>query len=385
MATTQSGCWWARGTRAALLAAVGAMTVSLATAACARPVNVTGHRPAAPGVRVTGSSQFSAIDASFPSPTVGWLLGVPACASAQHPCHTLLLRKTTDGGKSWVAIRPLPPASAVSQILFTSSRDGWAWGPGLWTTRDGGATWRRERVIGGPVRSLVVAGGRVLAATGRCGRSDPWQCRFQVYTRRVGAGAWRPIPGASGGPAAPARLVVSGRTGYVVSTTGDLRSVLLAGPVNGSARWRPLPNPCPRAFSLALAAAGKWLFLGCGTEPGAGNQVKAAYIWANGGRRWRRLASPPLGGYLDVASMTAGGTIMLSGGRMDVYISIDRGRSWHTSRSLDYAAGMAGAGDSLSAAATSNTTGYAFQQNVFKHQIWVTRDAGRRWSPVTIR
>jgi hypothetical protein len=42
-------------------------------------------------------------------------------------------------------------------------------------------------------------------------------------------------------------------------------------------------------------------------------------------------------------------------------------------------------GFGLSAAATSDTTGYAFQADVFKHQIWITRDAGRRWRPVTVR
>ncbi len=407
MAMTRAGFWQGRRTRAALLVVVSAIAASLAVGACGHSIRAGGGLPAsssaggkaraaAPSVRTTGGGQFSAIDASFASPTIGWLLGVPPCASRQHPCRTLLLRKTTDGGKTWVAAQPPPapwstwtdtPASAVRQILFTNSRDGWAWGPGLWSTRDAGATWRRVRVIGGPVQSLAVAGGRVLAATGRCGQADPWHCRFQVYTTRAGSGLWRPIPGARGGPTAPARLVVSGGTGYVVSTTGDLRSVLLSGPVNGSARWRPLGNrnPCPGAFSLALATAGRWLFLGCGFEPGAGNQVKTAYVSASDGRTWRRVASPPFGGYLDAASMTTGGTIMLSGGRMDVYISVNRGRSWYTSPSLNYAAGLAGAGDSLSADATSNTTGYAFQAGVFKHQIWITHDAGRHWTPVTVR
>ena len=44
--------------------------------------------------------------------------------------------------------------------------------------------------------------------------------------------------------------------------------------------------------------------------------------------------------------MSAGGTIFLSGERMDVYISRDRGRSWHESPSLRNAAGLANAASS---------------------------------------
>jgi len=162
--------------------------------------------------------------------------------------------------------------------------------------------------------------------------------------------------------------------------------VLLTGPVHGPARWRPLHSPCRSAWSMAVAAApGGWLFLGCGSEPGAGQQFKTAFVSGDHGRTWHRVASPPAGGYLGNASMTAGGTILLSGGRMDVYISRDRGRSWHTSPSLKYAAGLAGAGFSLSAQATSDTTGYAIQEGIYQHQVWITRDGGRRWTPVTVR
>jgi hypothetical protein len=45
------------------------------------------------------------------------------------------------------------------------------------------------------------------------------------------------------------------------------------------------------------------------------------------------------GGYLD----EPGGTIFLSGARMDLYVSPDRGRSWRESPSLRPAAGLAAA------------------------------------------
>src|SRR5258708_7130508 len=126
---------------------------------------VARHAMAArPGLLAGGQRGLPAISASFISASAGWLLAVPPCAGYVRPCQTLLLRKTTDGGRTWVAV-PAPPApdqgrpGAVSQILFISSRDGWAWGPGLWQTRDGGARWRRGSIGGGPGQSLAGGGG----------------------------------------------------------------------------------------------------------------------------------------------------------------------------------------------------------------------------------
>jgi BNR/Asp-box repeat len=387
------------------LSVVMVVTALLLAVSCGRPVPArhgpaaglaaglaAGHAVARPGL-LAGGRRLAPVSASFISVSAGWLLAVPPCASTvPRRCQELLLRKTADGGRTWVAV-PAPPApyqgqpGAVGAILFTSSRDGWAFGPGLWQTRDGGARWRRVSIGRGPVQSLAVAGGRVLAAAGRCGQAGLWQCRFQLYTSRARSGAWRPVPGADGHTASPAALIVSGRAGYLFATTPDLGTpLLLTGPVNGPGRWRPLRSPCRGAWSMALAAApGGWLFLGCGTEPGAGQQLKTAFLSHDHGRTWHRATSPPPGGYLGHASMTARGTIMLSGGRMDICISRDRGRSWHTSPSLNHAASLAGAGFSLSAQATSTTTAYALQHGTYRHQIWITHDAGRRWTPITVR
>jgi hypothetical protein len=376
----------------------------LAAAACGRPSSA-GHALASalparqeaapqPGSPAGSPGRLAPLSASFTSASTGWLLAAPPCADAVHACR-ILLRKTTDGGRTWFAVpappapgasQPGPGAGAISEILFTSSRDGWAWGPGLWRTRNGSTTWRRLTIPGGRVQSLAAGDGHVLAATGQCGPS-PWQCRFQVYSAAAGSDDWRPVPGAAGAQVSSASLVVSGHAGYVFATTQDLgKPLLITGPVNGSARWRSLPVPCPSAWSAALAAApGGWLFLGCGSEPSAGSQYKTAYVSGNGGRTWRQVASPPVSGYLGAASMSPAGTIFLSGGRMDVYISWNRGRSWHTSPSLDHAASQAGAGFNLLASAATDTQGFAFQEGVYRHQIWLTRDGGRHWTPVTAR
>lgn len=348
-----------------------------------------GHSQAGPAAPARG---LTVLSVSFASASTGWLLAT-ACADQVRTCRTVLMRRTADGGRTWSAVaapdappadmyQGSPPPDAVGQIVFSGAGQGWAFGPALWQTRDGGVTWRKLSVPGGAVHDLGVAGDRVLAVTGRC-RDGGQACGFQVWSAAAGSDDWHAVPGAAGTGVHAARLAVSGGTGYLLAMTADLgQPLLLAGPVNGTARWRPVPGPCRGAWSGALAAApGGWLFLGCGLEPGAGQQLKTAWLSADGGRSWRRTASPPSGGYLQGASMSPDGTIVLSGSRMDLYVSRDRGRSWHESPSLRTAAGLAGAGFPLAGAAITGIRVFAFQGGT----VWLTGDGGRRWTPVTVR
>jgi hypothetical protein len=407
MIGTPVGCRKAQGRAPRSWAAVVLTSALLAAAAgCGRaaPVPSAGASRSAPGTatgtaaRARGAGALTVLSASFVSATAGWLLATP-CADQVRACRTVVLRQTVDGGRTWFAVaapeappadmfQGSPPADAVGAILFAGGGAGWAFGPALWQTRDGGATWRKMSVPGGPVRDVGVAGDRVLAVTGRCGAGGGPCGGFRVYSAAAGSEDWRAVPGASGAGARSVQLVVSGDVGYVLAVTAGLgKPVLLAGPVNGLARWRSLPVPsrCRGAWSGALAAAPGWLFLGCGGQPGAGNQVKVAYLSGDGGHSWRTAASPPFAGYLGGASMSPGGTIFLSGSRMDLYLSRDRGRSWHESPSLHTAAGLAGAGFPLTGSTITNTRGFAVQEGAGQRQVWLTSDGGRRWTPVTIR
>lgn len=382
MIGTGSGTVWRR--------MLACLTAAALLAAC------SGAAPdRAQGTAAHGGGVLTVLSASFVSASEGWLLATP-CADQAQTCRTIVVRKTADGGRSWYEVRAPdappadmfqgnPPATAVGTILFSSARSGWSFGPALWQTSDGGLTWRKMNSPGGPVVDLGVAGDRVLAITSRC-RDHGSACIFRVYSAPDGSDDWRAVPGATLSGVQSAQLVVSDGVAYVFAIARDFtKPLLLAGPVNGSAPWRPRPDPCTSAWSGGLAAApGGWLFLGCGFEPGAGNQVKAAYLSDDGARNWRKLASPPFGGYLAGASMSTGGTIFLSGERMDIYISWDRGRSWHESPSLENAAGLAGAGFPLVGLTVTDTEGFAFQEGAFPQQVWLSRDGGRHWTPVTI-
>ena len=290
---------------AALLTVTCACTARDASAGGAKRPAV---RTSAPAVAARSAKQTGVLSASFVSPSRGWVLAELPCNQV-NPCRTtVLMRETVNGGRTWYAVPapPAPPADifqsspprdGVGRVLFTSAGDGWAFGPDLWRTTDGGATWRRVRTPG-PVADFAVAGGRMFAVISRCDSAGV--CAYRGYTASLGAGAWRPLPGTAttgaSGSLPSVQLAVSGSAGYLLAISrGAGTPVLLSGPVTGTARWRPLPlpRPCAGAFSGALAAAGGWLFLGCGSQPGAGNQLKVAYVSRDGGRSWHQAASPP--------------------------------------------------------------------------------------------
>ncbi len=390
----------------ALLVTAAIAVLLIATAGCSAGGSALGdaHEAAValgrmPAATAASTRRIDVLSASFVSASAGWLLAERPCAHQADPCRAaVLMRGTVNGGRTWFAApappasaadpaQPGPPRDAVGRVLFTSARDGWAFGPGLRRTTDGGTAWRRLRVPG-PVAAFTVADDRMLAIVGGCGKAG--NCAYRGYETVADSDTWRPVPGTAvaGSGGLSVQLVVSGSAGYVLVISQEpVRPVLLSGPLTGAARWRPLPlpQPCAGADSGGIAASGRWLFLGCGGEPGAGNQPKVAYLSPDGGRGWQRAASPPFSGYLGSAAMSPDGTIILSGQRMDVDISRDRGGSWHVSPDLATPAALADAGFPLLATVVTGAFAVAIQQGVSVRQVWLTGDDGIRWASVTVR
>ena len=52
-----------------------------------------------------------------------------------------------------------PPRGSIREIRFAEPSDGWAWGPGLWSTHDGGSTWRQVPITGSVVSLEPYTGG----------------------------------------------------------------------------------------------------------------------------------------------------------------------------------------------------------------------------------
>jgi hypothetical protein len=377
----------------------GAAVVALTALGLAGCGTAGGYSPAAL-TAATSTSPVSPFSASFISASTGWLLGRQNCA----PVCRLVMRKTVDGGRHWVAVPAPPapaagapigtvpgsPASAVSKVVFANSSDGWAFGPGLWATHDGGRRWHRVNTRGWTLASLAAGGGRVVAAFGRhpvAGSSEFAQA--EVFSARVGTDAWRAVPGASGSDLADMTVVVSGRTGYLTaqrsSSQAQEGTELIAGPASGSGRWRAIPLPCRSYwdFYITLAASPRGtLALGCASQGFPPfREYKRVWTSGNGGRTWHLLASLPMPGYLGEVSVTSGGTVLVSGGHSDVYITREGAKTWHTSPSLN----RADVGDGLFATMFTSARGFVLQDSYSAPQVWLTGNDARTWTPVAVR
>jgi photosystem II stability/assembly factor-like uncharacterized protein len=110
-----------------------------------------------------------------------WLLGTAPCGS--HTCTAIV--RTTDGGSTFTRV-PAPPTGGVGNVRFANSRDGYAFGPQLWFTHNGGRTWT-EADLG--ANELAVAGGYVYAV-----EDTP----SALVRSPVGRNAWEGMPGLAG-------------------------------------------------------------------------------------------------------------------------------------------------------------------------------------------
>ena len=273
------------------------------------------------------------------------------------------------------------PAGTVSRVTFASASDGWVYGPGLWATHDGGASWHRVATHGAEVNSLAVTGRHVLAVFVSCARRCPgsWPVRFGVYRASTGGDSWRLVSGTSG--KGYAQLVIAGPHAFVLQAR--LRSgggSLLVGPVGGPGRWRRSPLPCPRLVPAAIAGTAAGLVLACEQAPGRHPVLVQLYRSSDGGAHWHHIAARYLEDGIGSLSVTPSGTIAMAAMYTGLMISRDGGRTWQLPRSVDRSATVAG-GTTVQAVMATDRLGLFIAQ---RYAAWITSDGGRTWTRLSL-
>jgi hypothetical protein len=225
-------------------------TPSATTSPLTTPSPAPTATPVPPGGVPAG---FAPNSVTFVSLSLGWVLGGAPCQSGT--CLALL--RTPDAGRTWTAVQGPPttyapatspatyPQTGVSEVRFADPQDGWAYGPDLWSTHNGGRTWTRTAL--GSVWSLEAASGLVHAVavqpdntvaieTGPANR-DAWARTGSLQT---GAG---PVPSAD--------LVLQGSNGWVIEND---RGVIGADRLV-SGRWPAWKPPCATTGGPAVLSA----------------------------------------------------------------------------------------------------------------------------------
>jgi hypothetical protein len=324
---------------------------------------------------------FAPMSVTFVSSQDGFVLGQIACPSTI--CYGLA--KTTDGGRSWTFVADLPVAPANSQpitkVRFADARDGWAFGPQLWATHDGGVTWK-QMAQPGPVADVEASAGVVYALAATCG-AQPCAGGGRLSRAVVATDAWAAVPGIAVKPSGT--IALHGHAVWVVSG-GDNGEVFVASADGAS--WHVIADPCPAAgadlqIGGVAPVSTSAVFLLCAGNPGAGSESKLVLFSTDGGATSHATtAAPGRGGIAGGIAAASASVVAVSAqsGASWIYRSGTAGRSWTSA--FERGDGGLGIGDLGFTTSTQGVAIYGTPGNSDPSQLLMTRDAGATWAPV---
>jgi hypothetical protein len=408
------------GSQTMLGTAKGDATPSGSASRATSSAATNGTATAGPNTPGWLPANFIPSSVTWDSPPTGWVIG-PAgtpgqCGAQQNSAVCTSIAVTHDGGATWSGV-PAPTTTGVSGLRFLNSAYGWAFGPELWATDNGGASWHQVDTGGASVPQLETIDGRAYALFANCrnpdGNPDAACASYTLKTATVGSDDWTPVDGVpsglTGGAADSTQaagqqdaaiLELAGATGtqpatgYLVAPDGTLYE----GPLDGTAWHKVVTLPCapgpgnggggrPQALQLTpdgtSSSGGTRLAMLCDQTTAGTTSV---YLSTDNGASWAEqtnVASLPAGslpasltalpdGTLIVAAIGSGGT--QAGG---IYLLAPGTTQWQAASLSDSSGKTYGF---TYVGMTSPTQGVALGGSPDLHGIWMTTDGGKTWT-----
>lgn len=366
----------------------------LATAAGLAAALPATAAPAVPA-KASAPAKFKAASLNWLSASQGWLLGAAPCD--KKTCTDVLV--TSDGGTSWslagsidapLATNATPPDVGVNEIKPVTASVGWAYGPALFRTADGGKSWTSEPVPGHghQVLALAHSASAVYAVVSPC-REFAQHCASKQLTlwrtASLTGKSWTRLP--AGLPINDtASLSAYGKTVYVVDP--GLPGHLLAS--TDGRHFDARRSPCEVSQEVGLVQAvptsASHVDLLCAGNPGFSKATKTVYRSADTGKTTTSAGTTGVYGIeAELAASTSGN--LLVGAWSDgtfMYLNDTHKTTW--SMPLGLGDGGAGWND---LAFTSSKEAWAVYGPVSSFsanlgQLYVTRDGGQHWKLVRI-
>lgn len=211
----------------------------------------------------------------------------------------------------------------LAHVVFATPLDGWAYGPDLFATHDGGATWSQVSNLGGDVDSVTYADGVVWALVhSACTGSGPHdRCAYALLVSADHGRSWSP---------AAAQPPVH-ELGVTVLRPGGGLALLFSGTVavshDGGASWSSFPAPaaCPSELP-AYAQGDLWLICRLGRASGA--ELRHVLRSSDDGATWMEVFSQFAPGYAQFLAAVSAQHAFLGVGRGSLLRTDDGGRTW---------------------------------------------------------
>lgn len=335
---------------------------------------------------------FKANSITWTSAQRGWVLGAGPCRTGSTRTCTEVAA-TTDGGRQWdkvgtVGARIAPSGeSGVTEIRFATRTTGWAFGPDLYRTTDGGEKWSSERIPGGGKQILALAAGSqdVYAVVSPCAAGSSCAKPLTLWRAPVTTTAWRKsnldLPANY-----TASLAAKGRSVYVIDPLLDLgKTDRFFASTNGT-RFSTRPSPCPNKQDSGLVQAvpttATHVDLLCVGDPGFSKAVKTVYRSTNTGRTDTSAGTTGLYGISSELGASRSGNLAVASASDGAFLYVnDTGkRAW----SQAIADSGTGWNDLGYVSDTEAWVVYGPANTDGPGQLLVTTDAGRQWKAVSV-
>lgn len=315
------------------------------------------------------------LSATYVSARTGFVLGRTRCSDPAGVCPARV-RKTTDGGSTWVSVGA-PPVSAGEQgstglfeLRFADANTGFALGRELWVTRDGAATWTKADLPSpGDETGALEIMSHVVYVTHWSGGTT-----FDVYASPVDHLAWQKQQGGSvdvgAGPVPQTQLVLRAGRGWMLNVNRQV----IGGTrlVNGA--WQAWTPPCGDGPEVLDASTNTNVVVVCTEGVWSGPTITTkVLVSSDGGVTFTPTATQPsfTEGAVNgpVASPSPGVILVVAGGHL--VRSTDDGVTWRT---VSHGCTCNQFGF------TSPTQGFGFTATA----MYRTLDGGASWSVVDL-
>ncbi len=349
------------------------------------PITPSPEASASAGAVSAVPADFQPVSVTFVSASRGWVLGNATCGGSS--CG--VIARTTDGGLTWTRI-PAPDAPVVVDaaaaggvrgLRFASALDGWAFGPDLWATHDGGDTWHREALPGGgtpQVMALEAGAGTVHVAfwTGE----DPL---IRIASGPIGddtLGVSATMVQIGAGPVPATQIVLHGSSGWLVQVDRDV--VAGARLVGGS--WQAWDPPCLGTAGPAWLAASSASSLDAGCDIGLWSTPQGVHLFtsADGGATFTEQAGAlPITALAGITTAPSQPTILAAGSQADGSAALIG--TFNAAASWTAVTTLAGTGTFSELGFTTDAQGVAIGRPTgAASRLLMTRDGGRTWAAV---
>ena len=349
---------------------------------------VTAPPTAVPGAVLPADFQPRSV--TFASPTEGWVLGSTACAAGR----CAVIAHTLDAGRSWSRINaPNTTVDAdarqigagVSALRFADRLDGWAYGPDLWATHDGGTTWTKVNLSGITGGSAAVWDLQAAAGMAHLAYYDRASLAFGMASTAVSSDVWSSPPvyiPVGAGPVPQVQLVIQGSAGWLVEV--DREVVGGARLVNGA--WQTWTPPCSDSAGPAILAAWSTTGLIADCDLGVWSTPAGEHLYrsTNGGTSFTELSQAvPMSAAAELATPNTSTIVVAGQGPVNaqgastqlVITSFDGGHTWTTVLKP----GLVTFND---LGFTTQTQGVLITATGSTSRLLMTRDGGHTWAAV---